>query len=623
MALSYTLTFSNPYKTDTVVVPSANGGSGKNNYDTSLELVGPGYTNYGQSYAQNFLKLLENSASPYPPESPIEGQLWYDTSDPTRKVLRINNGTDISSRWPTASGVFQQPNDPAVQFGQTLKEGDIWVDTANSQLKIRFGLGWTLVGPTLGSGTGKTGSEFVNIESNSGATYPVILNWIGGKVVEIISYNAFTPRLVIEGFSTLGTGTNLTSKVSAQYNGTAEKAASLVLTNSTTLRATDLLRNNVTSQTHTGTLTVNSVNGLYVQNSNYNQTVQIYSGVSGGFVTFSNVSKPFNLGYTNGTYIKLDPVNGVMGINTSTTALSPTLDVYGSGRFTGALSLTSTGPSALSVSGGISVTNSATIGGSIAISGTTTATGKLTVGSNVSSGIIIQPGRHDTYDIGSTSTRFRSIYAATVGYSIGVGDASTATTVFYGRLVGTATRLETNRNFSITGQISAGAVAFNGTSNVNLITTLARGAIADQLTTSTAFPTHTLLVLNTSTSTSSLEQISKINFLADVYSSITVINSSLTNINSSLTSIVSSLTTVYSYMPTGAIMGFANNVTPTGFLICDGSSVSTSTYTALYSLIGYTYGGSGATFKVPNMSTSTYVSTGTSTGTFIKYIIKT
>jgi hypothetical protein len=291
----------------------------------------------------------------------------------------------------------------------------------------------------------------------------------------------------------------------------------------------------------------------------------------------------------------LDPVNGVIGINTSTTPLSPTLDVYGGGRFTGALSLTSTGSSALSVSGGISVTNSATIGGSISISGTTTATGKLTVGSAVGSGIIIQPGRHDTYDIGSTSTRFRSIYAAAVGYSIGIGDASTATTIFYGRLVGTATRLQTNRNFSITGQVSAGAVAFNGSSNLNLIAALSRGAIADQSTTSTSFPTHTLLVLNTSTSTSILEQIPKRDFLADVYA----------------------------LMPTGAIMGFANNITPTGFLICDGSSISTSTYTALYSLIGYTYGGSGATFKVPNMSTSTFVSTGTSTGTFIKYIIKT
>jgi hypothetical protein len=593
MASSYTLNFSNPYKTDTVVVPSANGGSGKNNYDTSLELVGPGYTNYGQSYAQNFLKLLENSASPYPPESPIEGQLWYDTSDPTRKVLRINNGTDISSRWPTASGVFQQPNDPAVQFGQTLKDGDVWIDTANSQLKIRSSTDWTLVGPSLGSGTGKTGSEFANIESNTGATYPVILNWIGGKVVEIISYNSFTPRIVIEGFSTLGIGTNLTSKVSAQYNGTAEKAASLVITGNSTLRATDLLRNNVTSQTHTGTLTVNSVNGFYVQNSNYNQTVRIYSDVSGGFVTFSNATKSFNLGYTTGTYIKLDPINGVIGINTSTTALSPTLDVYGSGRFTGALSLTSTGPTALSVSGGILITNSATIGGSIAILGTTTATGKLTVGSNAGSGIIVQPGRHDAYDIGSTSTRFRSIYAATVGYSIGIGDVSTATTIFYGRLVGTSSRLETNRNFSITGQVSAAIISFNGSSNVNLIATLARGAIANQSTTATSVPSHTLLVLNTSTSTSSLEQISKSNFLADVYA----------------------------LMPTGAIIGFANNTTPTGFLVCNGSSISTATYASLYSLIGYTYGGSGSSFNLPNMTTSTYVTTATG-GTFIKYIIK-
>lgn len=37
------------------------------------------------------------------------------------------------------------------------------------------------------------------------------------------------------------------------------------------------------------------------------------------------------------------------------------------------------------------------------------------------------------------------------------------------------------------------------------------------------------------------------------------------------------------------------------WLLCDGASVSTSTYPSLFAVIGYTYGGSGASFNVPDL----------------------
>lgn len=37
-----------------------------------------------------------------------------------------------------------------------------------------------------------------------------------------------------------------------------------------------------------------------------------------------------------------------------------------------------------------------------------------------------------------------------------------------------------------------------------------------------------------------------------------------------------------------------------GWLLCDGSSVSTSTYSGLFTVIGYAFGGSGATFTLPD-----------------------
>lgn len=51
----------------------------------------------------------------------------------------------------------------------------------------------------------------------------------------------------------------------------------------------------------------------------------------------------------------------------------------------------------------------------------------------------------------------------------------------------------------------------------------------------------------------------------------------------------------------GSIILFAGSSTPTNFLECDGSSVDTTTYAELFSITGYTYGGSGASFNIPDM----------------------
>lgn len=55
-------------------------------------------------------------------------------------------------------------------------------------------------------------------------------------------------------------------------------------------------------------------------------------------------------------------------------------------------------------------------------------------------------------------------------------------------------------------------------------------------------------------------------------------------------------------VPSGAIMPFAALLSsPQGWLLCDGTGYSTTTYAALYTAIGYSYGGSGATFQVPDL----------------------
>ena len=58
-----------------------------------------------------------------------------------------------------------------------------------------------------------------------------------------------------------------------------------------------------------------------------------------------------------------------------------------------------------------------------------------------------------------------------------------------------------------------------------------------------------------------------------------------------------------SFNPTGTIIAFAGNTLPDGYLLCDGSKVSRTTYKKLFDVIGTTYGeGDGSTtFTLPNL----------------------
>ena len=52
--------------------------------------------------------------------------------------------------------------------------------------------------------------------------------------------------------------------------------------------------------------------------------------------------------------------------------------------------------------------------------------------------------------------------------------------------------------------------------------------------------------------------------------------------------------------PVGSMQMFAGTAAPFGYLLCHGQSLSTTTYAALFAVIGYTYGGSGDKFNVPD-----------------------
>lgn len=74
--------------------------------------------------------------------------------------------------------------------------------------------------------------------------------------------------------------------------------------------------------------------------------------------------------------------------------------------------------------------------------------------------------------------------------------------------------------------------------------------------------------------------------------------------------------------PTGALIPYAGVTAPTQtssadprpWLLCDGNSYSTTTYAALFAIIQYTFGGSGSSFKVPDLRGRVPMGQGTGAG---------
>ena len=120
------------------------------NTSTSLFFHGHGVPNFGPEQQNNFLKLLQNFASPSSPVHPRKGQIWYDT---TVDVVKYWTGSiwKLISASATSAG-STSPDNPV--------EGQLWFD--GQRLWVYDGSQWILpygcradLGPTPPLNPGK------------------------------------------------------------------------------------------------------------------------------------------------------------------------------------------------------------------------------------------------------------------------------------------------------------------------------------------------------------------------------------------------------------------------------------------------------------------------------------
>ena len=547
------------------------------NQQTGVTFVGKNYPGYASYIAENFLHLLENFASPTKPSNPVQGQIWFDNSTSGNQLMVNLDGTPTG--WSSTSGVKKTASIPTGAV-----TGDLWADTANQQLKMYNGSTWILVGPQFSEGL-KTGPEIESITDLLDVVYPVITFWANGSRVAILSKNTFTPKITISGFTKVYQGFNLSSTDSnntsnpIKFWGTSQQSDALLVAG-TTVPSSNFLR---TDKEGTSDVRINirSNDGLQIGTD-----LSYVLRVDGSSAVVYNKSSgsPIDFRVTNqegiATVLRIDSTTNV-GINTLNPAEA--LDVSGNITTNGYISITGTTESSnlttasLVTTGGVSITKSLRVGLDSYITGTL----NLGTVSDTSSRSIIATAKNNLYDIGSEAFTFRNVYASNFYGNF----AGTFSGTLAGNTVsGSANKLVSSTTFIITGDISSPGLTFNGqtengtatfttTISPNLIKN--KDVLADPTTSSTLVSaTDEILIFRPSLT--GLKKTTKEKFLDGVAT-----------------------------VPVGVIMPFAGSTPPTGYLLCDGSEVSKSKYSLLYSVIADTYkNGSlegAGTFKLPDL----------------------
>ena len=524
---------------------------------TSLGLPGRNTTAYGTTIATNFLHLLENFASATEPATPVEGQLWYDTT-PGVEQLKVYDGTN----WVASGGLKKATTAP--QAGQSLI-GDLWVDTDNQQLYLFSGSGWVLVGPNFSDGL-VIGATPVTIIGTDDVTYNVLQIEVDAKPVALITTQSFTPKVVIPGFSTLNPGFNLsanniTGSGVPKFYGTAEKAEGLIVSGNT-IAAGNFLRGDVTSTT---AFPINVQNNTGI---NYGINAEMNIGVEGNAGVFQHNIAGSSIDFkvkNDGILKNVLRIDSDLKIGINNVAPDQELDVTGNIQASGLINTTSTLNSttfangSIRTTGGLGVAQDTNIGGKLNVTGLTTTRN-------------IVPNENNTKDIGSTTLKYARMYATTF---IGNVTGNVSGTVS-GR-AGSSDRLTSATTFRFAGDITAADTVFDGQTGGTLKvfnTSISNDIVAGKPNVLSSQADDELLINRTSGDTG-LKKINRIN----------------------LFSAIQGLT------PPGTVVPFAGGAAPVGWLLCDGTEVLISAYGQLYNVIGTTYKASPTSgyFALPDL----------------------
>jgi microcystin-dependent protein len=547
--------------------------------NTSLVLVGKNYKGYGLFLNQNFVRLMENFAKSTAPTAPLPGQVWFNS---TTKRLNVNisstKGT-LDANWKSIAGLTLSATTPATQY-----TGELWYDTTNGQVKIYTGTEWRLVGPLSKLSTGNSGAIPDTVTDSPPAfTYVVLKFFIDNVLVGIWSKeDDFISD--VPGFTTIRKGLNFNSTLDHKFYGTASVADNIFV-GATPTPGTSFLRNDQ-SGTISGSLGILNDTGLSIGLAN-----DFVANVNSGTVTLRNQTNNRDLilslrrGGLQTPFLRGNNQTGLAEVYNHPTGTSPALSVA-TKNYVDILS------------------------GSV--TGTANFFGDITPNSNV------------TLTLGNTTNRYSNIFSE----SIVVGNVNAANTfattsniaqIYIGSDITPTANINSNlgsanRRFntlhsntaSLTGNLSVGISAtIGGDILVSGASTMSGNLTANG---------NLSIVSNRpsiNTTTGALTVVGGVGVTGNLNVGGTIVTPTMPT-GTSNTAVATTAFVLQNSVPTGGILMWSSNTAPSGWLLCNGTAVSRTTYAALFALIGTTFGvgDNSTTFNLPDYNNRAPVGAG-------------
>jgi len=339
-----------------------------NSTSTPLTLVGKNYAGYGAFLNTDLVHLLENFNNDTAPTTPLEGQLWWDSSG-LGGNLKVRTGTN----WRTLGSITAntaQPTAPVV--------GNAWWDTAEQQLKVYNGTSWVLIGPAFTSNVGQSGFIVGTIVDSDTNNHVAVNVYVQDTLISILSKDSeYTPQSVISGFTTIKPGYNLSTVGNIKFVGAATDADALGSVAAANYARTD------EETVFNEIVRISSPNGIKIGSSNnfiINQTgtlTTLYNNILN-----ANTAIVANVG---GTPLTAISINGQTGATTITNlSTSGAFITSGFIQTTQGDNATSNSSGALRVLGGIGLTGNLFTSNSIQANGNITVLGRIVSTGNIS-----------------------------------------------------------------------------------------------------------------------------------------------------------------------------------------------------------------------------------------------
>ena len=594
------------------------------NTDYSVKLIGKNVSNFGDAQNENFVHLLENFANTTQPKTPLTGQLWYKSTTGISRPLVFDG-----SNWrPLATCLYHTTTTDVLSnaggFNLTAsRPGDFWFDSFKKQLHVVTS-GTTqatetvMIGPEGVPGFSTTKLVSTKMFDSSGIGYPVIQVVLDGEVIAVMSKDTFTQKAsstdTVAGFTTIYRGVtfknyNPATRYSTSTNDVILHGLHEQLDSSYTRRSVDEhIQANWTVDTgfslKLGTNAEGNIswnNGVLVESSGVIKLQTTSTSITFNGTELIGSSVGINLGSAAVPYQTVFATKFSAPNASSTAILEGSWNLSENSKFIPATDLANDIGSASNrfdtvhaknINGGSGTSN---LIGSWILTNSTTVTPEtdlvsvlgsstkrfntvytknisvstnsetISIVGNVSLDGNVLPKTTNTLNVGSADLRWNNVYAKNV-----IVDSEVVTDL-------NATRVTSS-------EVSAQTAAFSTATIARIIDSFANSI--------TKFDSDVALAANSNGFVSTQRAVKTYVDTTKDYL-IGLINALSADVNGRLANIKT--------VPSGSVFYVAMLNVPAGYLMCNGAGLSTAAYPDLFAAIGYTYGGSGTTFHVPDL----------------------